>query len=267
MYADEMKLWATLRQPESDAAAKERARQELLNRHLPLVEQVVRRLGYSFPSATAEMADMVQSGVIGLMDAVERFDPAIKVEFPTYAQARIRGSILDELRSLDWTPRSVREKARQLNRATDELHCGLQRRPTEGETAKALGISVPSLHRLAQEAQIRFLHSLEGLIAQEGDAADLPFREAVQDKAASHQEMVDLLHAGMNRLTERERLLLMRYYEHERTLREIAEELHVTESRVCQIHSSLIAKLRAWLDGQLQHNPPPSVMYQQLSKC
>jgi RNA polymerase sigma factor for flagellar operon FliA len=267
MTPAEVQQWNTFRDPHCLDADKETIRQDLLQQYLPLVEQVVRRLGYAFPSATAEYADMVQSGVIGLMDAVERFDPAIKVEFRSYAQARIRGSVLDELRSLDWTPRSVREKARQLNRATDALNNDLSRRPTEQETARALGISLPSLQRLAQEAQIRFLHSLEGLIEIEGESASWPRREAEQEHATRHREMVDLLNAGLNRLTARERLLLKRYYENERTLREIAAELGVTESRVCQIHSTLIAKLRTWFDAQFELNPTPSMMYHQLARA
>jgi RNA polymerase sigma factor for flagellar operon FliA len=266
MNAIELKQWDELRDPKSTPEEKESIRQELLAQHLPLVRMVVARLAFNFPSATAEHADLVQSGVIGLMEAVERFDPLLGVEFRTYAQNRIRGSVLDELRALDWTPRSVREKARQLNRTTETLNHALSRPPTEVETAKALGMTQESLHRLANEAQVRTLRSLEDLMENEGESASWPRREADQDALTRRQEWAAVLDAGMDQLSDRERTLLRRYYENDATFKEIADELGITESRVCQIHGALLVRLKHLLKGLMKTQPTPTMVYQQLAR-
>jgi RNA polymerase sigma factor for flagellar operon FliA len=229
-----------------------------LGNYLALVRIVVSRLALSFPSATVESTDLIQSGVIGLMDALERFDPAMGVEFRTYAQARIRGSVLDELRSLDWMPRSVREKARSLARATEDLNHRLQRTPTALEMAQALNLGLQAFHRLADEAQTRSVRSLEAMMELEGDSAPMPRSQATQEEHLEKRELAAALREGLSELGERERTLLALYYEQELTLREIAEVLGVTESRVCQIHTALLLKLRAWLAGRLADEPSAS---------
>jgi RNA polymerase sigma factor for flagellar operon FliA len=260
----ELHQWQLLRNPDSTPEERERTRQDLLGQYLPLVRMVVSRLALNFPSATVENADLIQSGVLGLMEAVERFDPAMGVEFRTYAQARIRGSILDELRSLDWAPRSVREKTRQLNRATEALNNQLKRPPTSEETAAALGMTREAYQRLSEEAQTRSLRSLEALMETEGESASWPRRDADLDADQLQQELVTVLKDGVGKLGDRERLLLKRYYENNKTLKEIAEELGITESRVCQIHGALLIKLKVWFEGRLQEQPTASMLYHKL---
>ena len=254
MTPEELSHWKTVRSGESVPETRETSRQFLLGSYLPLVRIVVGRLALNFPSATVESADLIQSGVIGLMDALERFDPGMGVEFRTYAQARIRGAVLDELRSLDWTPRSVREKARTLNRAQYELSHRLHRPGTADEMARVLNLNLSAFHRLAGEAQARSVRSLEAMMEAEGDSA-LPRSHPMQEDHIERQQMSSALKEGLAELNERERTLLALYYEQELTLREIAQVLGVTESRVCQIHSALLLKLRSWLNGRLSDEP------------
>jgi RNA polymerase sigma factor for flagellar operon FliA len=255
MTAEELEQWKTLRDPQTPPESKEASRQALLGSYLALVRIVVSRLALSFPSATVESSDLIQSGVIGLMDALERFDPAMGVEFRTYAQARIRGSVLDELRSLDWMPRSVREKARSLARATADLNHRLQRTPTAVEMAQALNLGMQAFHRLADEAQTRSVRSLEAMLELEGDSTPMPRSQATQEEHLEKRELAAALKEGLSELGERDRSLLALYYEQELTLKEIAQVLGVTESRVCQIHGALLLKLRAWLTGRLADEP------------
>ena len=266
MTSLELLQWRVLRDPGNPPEERERARQDLLGQYLPLVRLVVGRLALNFPSATVESSDLIQSGVLGLMEAVERFDPAMGVEFRTYAQARIRGSVLDELRALDWAPRSVREKARALSRATEALNHELKRPPTSEETAGALGMSQEAFTRLADEAQPRSLKSLEALLESEGESAAWPRQEPDQEEAARRGDRLEALREGIEGLPDRDRLLLKRYYEHDRTLREIAGELGITESRVCQIHSALLARLKAWMNARIQEQPSANSVYQRLAR-
>lgn len=258
MTLDELQQWNLLRDERCGPETREAVRQNLLANYLPLVRIVVGRLALSFPSATVESSDLIQSGVIGLMDALERFDPGLGVEFRTYAQARIRGSVLDELRSLDWTPRSVREKARTIARAADSLNNRLQRPPSSQEMARALNLPMEAFHRLADEAQSRSVRSLEAMMEAEGDGGGLPRSHADQEDHIARGELSQALREGLSALGERERTLLALYYEQELTLKEIAEVLGVTESRVCQIHGALMLKLRAWMTGRLADDPAAS---------
>ncbi len=266
MAPDELELWTSLRDPGSPADARERARQELLAIYLPLVRIVVSRLAVNFPSATVEGSDMIQSGVIGLMEAVERFDPGLNVAFRTYAQARIRGSVLDELRALDWAPRSVRDKARQLSQAQESLGAELKRPPTPAETAAALNLSPEAFDRLAEEAQRRSVGSLEAMLENEGEGPGWPAHDPAREDLEQRRGLLEALQEGMGLLAERDRLLLKRYYEHDRTLREIAEELGVTESRVCQVHAALLTRLREWVSRRLRERPGAAELYRQLAR-
>jgi RNA polymerase sigma factor for flagellar operon FliA len=189
------------------------------------------------------------------MDALERFDPAVGTQFSTFAQARIRGAVLDELRALDWTPRSVRDKARTLNRAQAEASHRLQRAATPSEMAQALKLSLAAFHRLADTAQAWPMRSLEAMLEAEGDSVQLPCSSPQQEERLERQQLSLVLKEGMEGLHPRERTVLALYYEGGWTLKQIAKVLGVTESRVCRIRAALLLKLRQWMDVQLEPRP------------
>lgn len=261
MTSQEREAWVLLRQPGISAERVEAARQELLALYLPLVRLVVGRLALNFPSSIAESGDLIQSGVIGLMDALERFDLAFGVEFRSFAQARIRGSVLDELRSLDWAPRSVRDKARQLSQASAQLASHLQRPPTDDELAQSLGMDLDAYRALVDGARAPSLRSLDALLEEEGDHARLPSQAAMQEERAEHGEMLEHLRNGFELLSERERQVLKLYYDEDLTLKEVANALGVTESRICQIHSASVYKLKGWLLARRKERPPDPAVF------
>jgi RNA polymerase sigma factor for flagellar operon FliA len=210
MSGEELELWEAYRGPHTPQS-KEAARERLLQRHLPLVRMVLGRLAFRFPSATAESSDFYQAGAIGLIQAVERFEPAYGVEFSSFASRRIRGQILDELRALDWVPRSVREK----------------------------GVKTYSLHSLE--------HLME--LKEEGEGSSLidsaPHHEALQSEDMEKLQTAALLRQGLDRaLKPVQREVLHLYYFQDLTLKQIAVQLGLTESRICQIHAASIKRLR-----------------------
>ncbi|HLT70631.1 MAG TPA: FliA/WhiG family RNA polymerase sigma factor [Acidimicrobiales bacterium] len=227
------------------------ARDELILHYAPLVHIVAARLAAGAPSHV-DRADLVSYGVFGLIDAIEKFEPERGHRFETYAMARIRGHIVDELRSFDWVPRSVRAKARAVDEALSRLEAELHREPTDSELAEALGLDEEELRRvLAQVAlinQVTFDTTLGA--ALEGDQG-LTLGDVLvadEDDAPGHNvEVAELraaLAAAIERLSARERDVVALYYHDGLTLAEIGEVLGVTESRVCQIHGKAVAQLR-----------------------
>ena len=227
------------------------AREQLILHYAPLVKYVAGRLGAGLPQSV-EQADLVSNGMFGLMDALEKFDPARAVKFETYAIPRIRGAILDELRAMDWVPRSIRFKARELDKANNELEAELKRPPTDEEVAERLGISVSELQEVLTQISFVSVMALDEVVGG-GDERGEPrsLLDSLADAASGDptselegQEMRGILAAAINSLSEREKIVITLYYFEGLTLSEIGDILGVTESRVCQIHTKAVGGLR-----------------------
>jgi RNA polymerase sigma factor FliA len=238
-------LWAAYKRDGQHAA-----RDELILRYAPLVQYVAGRMGVGLPSHV-ERADLVSYGIFGLIDAVERFDPERGCRFETYAIARIKGNILDELRSLDWVPRAVRAKARRIEAALTRLAAALHRSPSDAELADALGMSDDQLqHALAQVSLMSLVTFDAAVSSAATDDPPLTVGDILasgDDDPVAAVELADLrrtLAEAIDRLSERERAIVSLYYHDGLTLAEIGEVLGVTESRACQIHGKAVTKLR-----------------------
>lgn len=225
---------------------RDRAVRDLLVRHYgPLVRAVAARMAAGLP-ASVESADLAQAGVFGLLDAIARFEPSRGVRFESYAAQRIRGAMLDELRAQDWVPRSVRSRIREIERARERLEVVLGRSPDRREIAVELGIPLRDLLRVAHH---RRLVSVEALAETTTSTVESVVDEAAPDPAAAfdlretYRELVE----AISRLDERDRLVVQLYYVENRTLAEIGTLLGVTESRVCQLHSRMVVRLRGQL--------------------
>jgi RNA polymerase sigma factor for flagellar operon FliA len=221
-------------------------RDRLTVHYMALVRAVAHRVAAGLPSYL-EHADLVQSGIFGLMDAVERFDPERCARFESYAAQRIRGAILDELRAQDWVPRSVRGRARELERAQERLEGRLLRGATDRELAAELGVALRDLPGLTQQVQ---LISVEALHESSGGASEMLADDDAPDPMAVVQarETLRQLAVAVGQLGERDQTVVRLYYLENRTLAEIGSLLGVTESRVCQLHSRLVGRLRGRLE-------------------
>lgn len=225
-------------------------RDRLLLHYAPLVKYVAGRVGTGLP-AHVDVADLVQSGVFGLADAIERFEQERGLKFETYAMQRIRGAILDELRAQDWVPRSVRTRAREVERALERLESRLQRSATDAEVAEELGISVTELRDLYAQLQLTSVVALDELVAAGRAGGGTSLAETLpDDKVAEPGAVLDsaesrrLLAQAVSQLTDRDRVVVTLYYFENLTLAEIGRVLGVTESRVCQLHTRAVLRLR-----------------------
>jgi len=234
----------------------QRARERLVLAYAPLVKYVAGRMSSGLP-AHVEEADLISYGLLGLISAIERFDPSREIRFETFAITRVKGSIIDELRSLDWVPRSVRAKAREIERANAKLEHQLHRAPTDQEMADALGVSAEdfqeSLVKISNSSVVA-LDELWTVSDSSGDTVSL--LDTIQDPEAvdpSHEmdltDMKDRLADAIARLPEREKLVVALYYYENLTLREIGEVLGVTESRVSQLHTKAVLRLKSRLQA------------------
>jgi len=233
------------------------SRDELLARHLPLVRQVVQRLAVRKPPHI-DIEDLVSWGIVGLLDAIKKYDPGKEASFSTYAQFRIRGAILDHLRSLDWVPRSVRQKASMLEKTCHRLENALGRSASEEEIAAALGIDLQEYQSLLSKVGEMCLFSLEDLGFGSGDER---FRKSKPSEVLDGddplavlltQERIDIVADAIGRLPERERLVVTLYYHEELTMKEVGAVLGLTESRVSQVHSQAMLRLRGNLRVSLK---------------
>jgi RNA polymerase sigma factor for flagellar operon FliA len=234
-----------------------RAREQLVLAYSPLVKYVAGRMSTGLP-AHVEEADLISYGLLGLISAIERFDPEREIKFETFAITRIKGSIIDELRSLDWVPRSVRAKARQIEKANALLEHRLQRAPTDAEVAAELDMTIEefqdALTRISNSSVVA-LDELWTLSDASGDQVSL--LDTIQDpdaidpaQAMDATETKDRLADAIARLPEREKLVVALYYYENLTLREIGEVLGVTESRVSQLHTKAVLRLKSALQGE-----------------
>lgn len=220
----------------------------LVAQYAPLVKRIAYHLMAKLPP-NVHVDDLIQNGMVGLLDALGRFEDGMGAQFETYAVQRIRGAMLDGLREFDWLPRSVRREMRRVEGVIHRLEHEFGRQPSESELAVALDMPLADYQRLLQEARGTQLIYLEDLVG--GDEGD-EFLDR-HHPSASPDPLVLLLDGDLRRalvqaidgLPEREKLLMSLYYEEELNLREIGEVMGVTESRVCQLHSQAIARLRA----------------------
>ena len=227
------------------AAPTREARDRLVVRYTPLVRVVAHRVLVGLPTHV-DHADLTQSGIFGLIDAIERFDPQRCPRFESFAVQRIRGAILDELRAQDWVPRTVRGRVRELERAQERLERQLQRAATDREIAAEMQLPLREVQGLIRQVQVV---SVEALDEIGGGVADL-FADAAPDPMSVVQarETMRQLNAAVAGLSERDRTVVQLYYLENRTLAEIGRLLGVTESRVCQLHARLVERLRGRLD-------------------
>ena len=227
------------------------SRDEVLRRHLPLVRRVVQRLAARKPPHI-ETDDLVSWGIVGLLDAIAKYDSKKEASFSTYAQFRIRGAILDHLRSLDWVPRSVRQKASLIEKVSRQLEGTLGRPPLEEEIASELGVSLDAYQELLTKVGEMSLFSLEDLGFGGGEER-FSFERAIEEGDADPlgtlltRERVAIVAEAIRRLPERERTVVTLYYHEELTMKEVGGVLGLTESRVSQLHSQAVLRMKGYL--------------------
>ncbi len=245
----EEQLWKEYRQGGSQAA-----REELIVGYSPLVKYVAGRVSIGLPP-NVEFDDLVSFGIFGLMDAIDKFDPERGIKFETYAIARIRGAIMDGLRDNDWVPRSVRQKAKNLEKVCSELENQLGRYPTDQEISEALQIPVDDFYQMLNEVSCTTLTSLDEIWLTRNPedenvrVLDLIENEDSDDpvKQVEIAELKEALSKAIDALSEREKLVITLYYYEGLTLKEIGEVLNISESRVSQIHTKAIFRLQGRL--------------------
>jgi RNA polymerase sigma factor for flagellar operon FliA len=232
------------------ADADVHARERLILHYAPLVKYVASRVATGLP-ASVDQADLVSYGMFGLIDALQKFEPGRGNKFETYAIPRIRGAIIDELRAMDWVPRSVRFKQREIEKALADLESMLKRQPSEKELAERLGMSLHELHEVITQISFVSVLALDETVSVGADRGEkVSLVDTLADKGfdpisgVESQETRGLLAAAINELSEREKIVVTLYYFEGLTLAEIGEILGVTESRVCQIHTKAVGVLR-----------------------
>ena len=228
-----------------------RLRDELIVHYSPLVKFVAGRVSAGLPQSI-EQADLASYGMFGLIDAIEKFDPSRSIKFETYAITRIKGAIIDELRSIDWVPRSVRAKARSVDQAYAVLEGELGRSPTNAELAARLDISEPELQHLLGQISLAGVIALDEVVSERqggGTEDSITLGDTIADPGAEQmtfemEEMKNILTSAVEMLGEREKIVVTLYYLKNLSLAEIGQVLGVTESRVCQIHTKAVMQLR-----------------------
>lgn len=232
---------------------------QLIGEYAPLIKFIAQKIAVRLPS-NIELDDLVSAGVIGLMDAIDKYDPSRDNKFKTYAEFRIRGAILDELRSQDWVPRSIRDKAKMLDKTVANLESQLGRSPSDEEIAEALKVTVEEFHELVNQVRPVSLLSIDEsqsfsdtdkksiLNLLEGSSSLNPYNQL------NVKAIKDIVAQAIEELPERQRLVLSLYYYEDLNLKEIGEVLRVTESRVSQLHAQAVQRLRAKLQATLASN-------------
>lgn len=239
---DIQKVWKDFKRTNDEGL-----RNILVERYLPLVRYIAERLLAKLPQ-NIELEDLTSAGIFGLLDAVKGFDLSRGVKFETYCTTRIRGAILDELRSLDWVPRIVRNKANRIDGAWRQLETELGRSPTDPEMALRLEMSIPEYEDLLNEASAITMVSLNEKTKEEQGSKTLRKIDILEDKKGidpeselKRKEVTEFITKG---LSKKERLILLLYYYEDLTMREIGATLNLSESRVCQLHSRILFRLR-----------------------
>ncbi|MEM1449723.1 MAG: FliA/WhiG family RNA polymerase sigma factor [Planctomycetota bacterium] len=231
-----------------DVQKIERIRNVLMERHFPLVKYIAERLLQTLPKSI-ELDDLVSAGLFGLMDAIRGFDPDRGIKFKTYCTTRIRGSILDQLRSQDWVPRLVRLKASRIDKALQRLTGIFGREPTHAELARELEMDHQELATELQSASAKAMYSLSDKWEDRDDDSSMEKVDVLEDKKSIDPLGVlnrdDMMGFLTRSLTQKERFIIEQYYQVGHTMREIGEMLNLTESRVCQIHSNVMSRLKS----------------------
>jgi RNA polymerase sigma factor for flagellar operon FliA len=233
-------------------------REKLVLRYVSLVKYVAGRLAIGLPPSV-QADDLISSGILGLMDAIDKYDLERDTRFETYAVTRIRGAILDELRALDWIPRSTRQKARRLENVYVQLESALGRSATAEEVAKHMNLSTSALYGLLDEVRSTHLISLDEYVQGKDGEGQTRLVDAVEDKVnldptdrIDIEDLKEVMNGAILRLPPRERLVIALYYYEELTLKEIGSILNVSESRISQIHTKAIVRLRGKLRSQMR---------------
>ena len=225
-------------------------RDNLINETLPLIKHIAHRVATRLP-ANIEMRDLINAGVIGLLDAIEKFEPERNVKFKTYAEVRIRGAILDSLRNLDWAPRSLRKKSKDLEKIYADLIQKLGRPATDEEVSEAMGEAIEDFHALVDQLHGLTIGSFENLSDSEDSENYINYYpdDGSNDPYAKFEsnELTSMLAQAIEELPEKERLVLSLYYYEEFTMKEIGALLGVNESRVSQLHTKATLRLRGRL--------------------
>ena len=228
-------------------------REEVIIQYSPMIKYVANRIAMRLPPHI-EVDDLISVGVLGLMDAITKYDSSRGAKFKTYAEFRVRGAILDELRSMDWVPRSIRQKASKVDKVVQGLQAKLRRTPEDEEVAKEMGLSLDQFHQTLNETKSIPIFSLEdlGIAKESGDQQSL--LDCLAGKADADPqtqvrlvELKEIIAKAIDALPEKERLMVSLYYYEELTMKEIGAVLDITESRVSQIHSKAVYRLRTKL--------------------
>jgi RNA polymerase sigma factor for flagellar operon FliA len=227
------------------------ARDQLILHYSPLVKYVAGRVSVGLP-ANVEQADLTSYGIFGLIDAIDKYEPDRGIKFETYAISRIRGAIIDELRAIDWVPRSVRSKARDVEKAYAALENKLKRPPSDAEIAEEMDVSISELNAIYSKLSTVSMVALDELMSSDAERGEsTTLGDTLEDKgtvgpmeAFESEEMKSILSGAINRLPEREKIVITLYYYEGLTLAQIGQVLGVTESRVCQMHTKAVLALR-----------------------
>ena len=248
MKESDVKLWRKYKRTKSRIL-----REEIVRKYLYLVKYVAGRVAVGLPP-NVEFNDLVSYGILGLFDAIEKYDVNQGNKFETYAVTRIRGSMMDELRKLDWAPRLLRKRAREIDRKCKELEERLGRLATDDELAQSLKISVENLNGIYNELNSTTFLSLDEVWQNDDGNKPISRLQTVEDSvvtnqlsALQHGEVRDILAKAIDGLPEKEKLVVVLYYYENLTLREIGQVLNVSESRICQIHTKVVSRLRSHL--------------------
>lgn len=245
---DVLTLWKNYKKNPNNA----KLREQLILKYLHLVRYVVSRMPITLPISIAT-EDLISYGTMGLMEAVERFDPERGLKFETYAVTRIRGSIIDQLRFQDWIPRGVRRRSKELVQTMQKMEEELGRQPNDDELVERMGITKQKLHVMLSETQNLML-SLDDTLGNDSSGSSMTLLDMVEDKNSPDPqgefeagELRKRLAQAIASLPEREKLLIALYYHENMTLREIGDIICVSESRACQLHAQAILRLRGKL--------------------
>ncbi len=247
-------LWRSYRRKQTRSASEA----GLVEEYIPLVKTVVGRVQMGLPSHV-DAEDLYSAGLAGLLDAIRHYNPKLGSTFETYARVRIRGAVFDELRRMDWVPRSIHTKAKRVQEAMKTLEQRKRRIPTDMEVAQHLGLTLDQYEHLLEEIRPATFVCLDAAVGDEGEYGPLQheaFADARQENpldGTARNEVADIIADRLDQLPKMQKQVLALYYFEDMRLREIAEIFGLTESRICQIHSQAILALKVQLDGVLEN--------------